>query len=207
MSHVWEETKTAFRYVNHKGKSLIGKDAESRLVAHHQEFFKEGEEDFIPLSDKDITPTQVDFIIPQAQDIPGEIGGKIPGIEAFHNPEKALSSLFAKIHFNTDQFVPKTKESLQNLHRLASYLKRHKNVYVFIAGHCDERASEQYNLALGTKRSNYIRKLLIKEGVDPNQLFTISYGKEKPIASGHDEKAWSKNRRVEFKIYEKKIAL
>ena len=86
---------------------------------------------------------------------------------------------------------------------MATYLKRHKNTYIFIEGHCDERASEAYNLSLGTRRANYIRNVLIKYGVNPQQIYTASYGKERPEELGHGQKVWAKNRRVAFKIYNK----
>ncbi len=71
---------------------------------------------------------------------------------------------------------------------------------VQIEGHCDERGSDEYNLALGERRAKSVEKYLLTLGVAANRLSTISYGKEKPAVQGHDEAAWSKNRRAEFKI-------
>ena len=71
---------------------------------------------------------------------------------------------------------------------------------VQIEGHCDERGSDEYNLALGERRAKSVEKYLLTLGVAANHLSTISYGKEKPAVQGHDEVAWSKNRRAEFKI-------
>ena len=82
-------------------------------------------------------------------------------------------------------------------------MKKNPNVYIFVSGHCDERASEAYNLALGTRRANTLRSLLVKKGVNPNHIYTISFGKEMPVDLGHTAEAWSKNRRVEFKIFQK----
>ncbi|MBI3236675.1 MAG: OmpA family protein, partial [Chlamydiales bacterium] len=87
---------------------------------------------------------------------------------------------------------------------MASYLKAHPNVYLFVTGHCDERGPEAYNLALGTRRANYVRGYLVKNGVDANRIHTVSYGKEKPCDLRHNAEGWSKNRRAEFKIYEKR---
>ena len=207
LSNAWENTKTAYRYLKQSGQTLVNSDAESRLVSSKQEFFGEEEYGFVPLSDTDMQSNYVDYTVPQAKEVPGEIGGDIPGIDAFSKPSRSQNAIFSTIHFNTDQHVPNTKESFGSLAKMASYLKKHPKAYIFVAGHCDERASEAYNLSLGTRRSNYIRNYLVKLGVHPDQLFTISYGKENPTAFGHSESMWSKNRRVEFKIYEKRTTL
>ena len=207
MVDFWDGMKTALRTLNYKSKTLFGSDVESRAIASRQEFFGELESDFIPLNDQDIKSQVIDLPHPQPKEVPGLPGGKIPGIEAFRDPNQALSNTFSKIYFNTDQHVPKTKEDLGKLHKIAAYLKKHKNTYIFIEGHCDQRASEAYNLSLGTRRCNHIRKMLIKEGVNPEQLYTISFGKEKPLDRHNNEQAWAKNRRVSFKIYEKRVTL
>ena len=207
LNNAWENTKTAFRYMKQGGKALINSEVESRLVSSKQEFYGEQEFGFVPLSSADMHSSFIDYAVPQAKDVPGEVGGAIPGIDAFKTPSKALASIFSTIYFNTDQHVPKSKESYQSLNRVANYLKKHPHSYIFIEGHCDQRASESYNQALGTRRSNYVRNYLIKQGVHPNQLFPISYGKERLISLGHSESSWSKNRRVQFKIYEKRSTL
>ena len=73
-------------------------------------------------------------------------------------------------------------------------------VKVQIEGHCDERGSIQYNLALGERRAKAVKNYLVALGVDANNLSTISHGKEREIASGHDEESWAKNRRANFVI-------
>lgn len=70
---------------------------------------------------------------------------------------------------------------------------------VQIAGHCDERGTQEYNLALGEKRALAVREYLIRRGVDPKRLFTISYGEEQPAAVGNTEEAYAQTRRVEFR--------
>jgi peptidoglycan-associated lipoprotein len=67
-----------------------------------------------------------------------------------------------------------------------------------IEGHCDERGTVEYNLALGDKRAKAAKDYLISLGVNPAQISTISYGKERPFDSGHSEEAWARNRRAEF---------
>jgi peptidoglycan-associated lipoprotein len=77
----------------------------------------------------------------------------------------------------------------------AHYLSQHPDVKVLVEGHCDDRGSELYNLALGVKRANTLRDALIQGGVDPNRIKTISYGKEKPFCSEENEDCWQQNRR------------
>jgi peptidoglycan-associated lipoprotein len=71
---------------------------------------------------------------------------------------------------------------------------------VTVEGHCDERGTNEYNLALGERRAAAAKQALIAEGVDAARLNTISYGEERPVDPGHDESAWSHNRRAEFKV-------
>lgn len=77
----------------------------------------------------------------------------------------------------------------------AHYLSQHPDVKVLVEGHCDDRGSELYNLALGVKRANTLRDALIQGGVDPSRIKTISYGKEKPFCSEENEDCWQQNRR------------
>jgi len=86
------------------------------------------------------------------------------------------------------------------LNNLANELKGNSVAVVQIEGHCDERGSIEYNLALGERRANSVKNYLTQMGVDGSRLTTISYGEEKPAADGHDESAWSKNRRAEFVV-------
>ncbi len=79
-----------------------------------------------------------------------------------------------------------------------SWLLSHSDVQVQIEGHCDERGTDEYNLALGDKRAQAVSDFLVSYGVAPDRLTTISYGEEKPTDMGHDESAWAKNRRAEF---------
>ena len=199
----WEETKSIGRHVARKGKLLWRGDVESRAIQDSDEFTGPVEEEFIPLHSDDLK-LQAGDQIAQAKATPGSPQSGIPGIESFRSPEAALAAIFRTLHFNTNEHVVRTKEDFATIDRIATYLKAHPNTYIFVAGHCDERASEAYNLALGTRRANTVRSLLVKRGVSPEQIFTISYGKEKPSALGHDAVAWAQNRRAEFKFYEKR---
>ncbi|GIX45065.1 MAG: hypothetical protein KatS3mg130_1473 [Candidatus Sumerlaea sp.] len=83
----------------------------------------------------------------------------------------------------------------------AQWLKANPGVHVQIEGHCDERGTPEYNYALGQRRADAARMFLVREGVEPGRLHTISYGAERPDDPGHDEMAWAKNRRVQFLVY------
>ena len=83
---------------------------------------------------------------------------------------------------------------------IAEWLNRNGHKQLLIEGHCDERGTSEYNLALGERRSLSVRKYLVGLGISPDRLHTISYGEEKPAVSGHDETAWAENRRAEFKV-------
>lgn len=91
-----------------------------------------------------------------------------------------------------------SSESQAKLNNLADHLQKNASVTVQIEGHCDERGTVQYNLALGERRALAVKGFLTNLGVGDNRITTISYGEEKPVDVGHDESAWSKNRRAEF---------
>jgi peptidoglycan-associated lipoprotein len=81
----------------------------------------------------------------------------------------------------------------------ARWLRANSDIQVWIEGHCDERGTSEYNLALGEKRSRAVRSYLVQSGIDGADLRTISYGEERPFALGHDESAWRLNRRAHFR--------
>ena len=90
-----------------------------------------------------------------------------------------------------------TSDGQTALTNSANWLKGDGKAYnVLIEGHCDERGTEQYNLALGDKRANIAKEYLATLGVDASRMRTVSYGEERPFDPGHDESAWSKNRRA-----------
>lgn len=81
-----------------------------------------------------------------------------------------------------------------------TWLRAHPAIRVRIDGHCDERGTADYNMALGERRAAAAREYLVSLGVDASRLQTISYGKERPFATGHDEAAWAQNRRAHFVV-------
>jgi len=82
----------------------------------------------------------------------------------------------------------------------ATWLKKNSQYNLLIEGHCDERGTEQYNLALGDRRANSAKDYIVALGVDASRLRTVSYGEERPFDPGHDEAAWAKNRRAHLVI-------
>ncbi|HTG81212.1 MAG TPA: peptidoglycan-associated lipoprotein Pal [Geobacteraceae bacterium] len=103
-----------------------------------------------------------------------------------------------RIQFDFDSYVL-SASARDTLSGNADYLlKKNLAVKVQIEGHCDERGSDEYNLALGEKRAKVALNYLVSLGVPAERLSFISYGKEKPLDPGHDEAAWAKNRRDEF---------
>ena len=101
------------------------------------------------------------------------------------------------ISFCSASLSSATKDKLR---AAATFLKAASSVEVQVEGHCDERGGVQYNLALGERRAKAVRNYLVALGVSGSRISTISFGKERPVAFGHDESAWSQNRRGNFVI-------
>lgn len=115
-------------------------------------------------------------------DAQGSDGGKIAGL--------------ASVHFDYDSSTLST-ESRRQLAENAEWIKTNKAT-VQVEGHCDNRGSAEYNLALGERRAKAVKNYLVSLGIDSKRMTIISYGEEKPIATGDSEEAFSKNRRVNF---------
>ena len=99
------------------------------------------------------------------------------------------------IYFDTDKYNIDDAD-MAALRAQAQWLLRYPNVRATIEGHCDERGTRDYNLALGERRANAAKNYLVGLGVSEDRLTTISYGKERPVALGSNEAAWAKNRRA-----------
>ena len=104
--------------------------------------------------------------------------------------------IWQDVHFAYDD-ASLGDESRQILSSTGSYMTKHPDK-VLVEGHCDERGSVEYNLALGERRAKSVRDYLVSYGIDGARISTVSYGKERPLDPGHDESAWSKNRRAHF---------
>lgn len=120
----------------------------------------------------------------------GQAGQAGPGSE-----QDLQKNVGDRIFFATDK-VEISAEGRKTLERQAEWLKRYPNVTVTIEGHCDERGTREYNLALGARRAAATKQALIVLGIPANRIQTISYGKERPAVAGSTESAWAQNRRA-----------
>ena len=109
----------------------------------------------------------------------------------------------ADIRFDFDKFNLKD-EARGILKNHAEWLNKNKDVMIVVEGHCDERGTAEYNLALGERRANAAAKFLVDMGIDAKRIKTLSYGEELPLDPGHNEEAWAKNRRAHFDASGKK---
>jgi peptidoglycan-associated lipoprotein len=135
--------------------------------------------------------------------LPGSTEGTGGGIPS--NPpgshagwiENASTFQADTVHFGYDSSVVRTEDK-SKIAAVADYLKSNSSDAVRVEGHCDERGTEEYNRALGERRALAIREVLAGLGIEPSRVDTVSYGKDRPVAPGHDEPAWKKNRRGVF---------
>jgi peptidoglycan-associated lipoprotein len=185
----WDQTPVASRFAS--SSTLWSKDAEGEFT------------EFVSLKDDDLSVQYTDGALAQPAYSPGETGSGLPSLDFFETPKNGLEKIFKNIYFSTDSFTIKEGDYLNLVSNMGTYLKDHPNLYIVIEGFCDERGAEAYNLSLGAKRANNVRQLLVKKGAHPEQIHTISYGKEQPVDIRHSQDAWAKNRRAEFKVYQK----
>jgi peptidoglycan-associated lipoprotein len=114
-------------------------------------------------------------------------------------PDLATVAGLQRINFAYDQHTL-SDQARDILAGNAAWLKANPGEKVVIEGHCDERGSDEYNLALGERRALAAQSYLVSLGIDATRLSTISYGEERPLAPGQSEEAWAQNRRAEFKV-------
>lgn len=120
---------------------------------------------------------------------PNAVGGPVPGTQ-----QDLVVNVGDRVFFGYDQF-DLTPEGQSTLNMQAEWMKRFPNVNVTIEGHCDERGTREYNLALGDKRANAVKNYMMALGVPASRINTISYGKERPAVMGSNPSAWAQNRR------------
>jgi peptidoglycan-associated lipoprotein len=106
---------------------------------------------------------------------------------------------FEDINFEYDQYRVLDRD-VGTLQTIAAWMAENPDSRVLIEGHCDERGTNEYNMALGEQRALAARRYLVSLGVDPDRLTTISYGEERPLAIGSNESAWAENRRAHFAV-------
>jgi peptidoglycan-associated lipoprotein len=125
---------------------------------------------------------------------------QLPSDEAIQSEDVAPDWLqFQTIYFEFDQ-SELSAEARSILSGHAQLLRKYPGVKILIEGHCDERGTIEYNLALGARRAQVVKQYLANSGISETRLATLSYGKERPLDLGHDEGAWIKNRRAVFVI-------
>lgn len=122
--------------------------------------------------------------------------------EEVKQEEKPVEIKLDQIYFDFDKYFLRS-DAKDALNRNAQALKDNPQVKIRIEGNCDERGTVEYNLALGEKRAKAAMDYLVNLGIDQSRITMISYGKERPLFPGHNEDAWSKNRRDDFVIVSK----
>lgn len=117
--------------------------------------------------------------------------------EALAMAEGRTSAGLAPIYFDFDMYNIRSDQP-SRLDQNAKWLKKNPTARIRIEGNCDERGSNEYNLALGERRANSAKDYLTNMGIAPERIETLSYGEERPLCPEHDEECWSKNRRADF---------
>lgn len=120
---------------------------------------------------------------------PAQPAGPVAGTE-----EDFVVNVGDRVFFDFDKY-DLDSQAQETLKKQAAWLKKYPNVAVTIEGHADERGTREYNLALGERRANAVKDYLSALGIARTRVNTISYGKERPVALGHNEEAWAQNRR------------
>jgi len=134
-------------------------------------------------------------VVEQAAPAPASAPVPVVAVDPLNDPSSILAKRSVYYAFDVDA-VPEADKPMLQAH--AKYLSEHPNRKVELSGNADERGSNEYNLALGQRRADGVKKLLELGGAQASQLTTVSYGEEKPKATGHDEASWAQNRRTDI---------
>jgi peptidoglycan-associated lipoprotein len=148
------------------------------------------DENAAPVEDKSATASQ------SGASTSGTTGSGVSGSSSSSNPLRDPSNILSKrsVYFDFDSYVVRDEfKPLVEAH--ARYLQSNRNARMTIQGNADERGSHEYNLALGQRRADAVKRMMTLIGATDGQVETVSFGKEKPRNSGHDEVAWAENRR------------
>ena len=124
-----------------------------------------------------------------------DAGGKMDVKSMLSDKNSPLSKRVFYFEFDSSELSTEDREAL-NAH--AEFLANHPEISVVMEGHADERGTREYNMALGERRAKAVMQLLVLQGASRDQLQSISFGEERPVALGHDESGWSVNRRAEL---------
>jgi len=148
------------------------------------------DENAAPVEDKSATASQ------SGASTSGTTGSGVSGSSSSSNPLRDPNNILSKrsVYFDFDSYVVRDEfKPLVEAH--ARYLQSNRNARMTIQGNADERGSHEYNLALGQRRADAVKRMMTLIGATDGQVETVSFGKEKPRNSGHDEVAWAENRR------------
>lgn len=147
------------------------------------------------------TTPKVSPTLPSEEKVIDQPYAKIETTE--EKPKYKEEEIFKDIYFDYDQYDirPDAKPILEGI---AAWLSKNPKIKLLIEGHCDERGTNEYNIALGDRRAKSARDFLIALGISTDRIEMISYGEEKPICTEHSEECWSKNRRAHFVILKEK---
>ena len=143
----------------------------------------------MPKPPETVVPDEPDFVEPTVTP------------ETFPSDIEELNRVAQSRGYIQDAFFEYNESTLSSeaqaaLSASADWLKKNEQYNLLVEGHCDERGTEQYNLALGDRRANTVKEYLTTLGVDAGRIRTVSYGEERPFDNGHDDAAWAKNRRA-----------
>ena len=136
---------------------------------------------------------------PEMRPAEGETPGGIPLVDQDRSKWRQDSEMFRTetVYFDFDSSAIKSSER-SKIETVASYLKGSSSAAIKVEGHCDERGTEEYNRSLGERRALAVREELVRLGIAPDRIDTISYGEDRPADPGHNEAAWKLNRRGVF---------
>lgn len=116
-------------------------------------------------------------------------------MSALDDPQSLLAIRIIYFEYDSSDIKPGDRETVE---AHAAYLVANPSTRITLEGHADERGSREYNLALGERRAQTVKRQMTLLGVSPSQIRTVSYGEERPVIDGHDDYSWSQNRRVEI---------
>ncbi len=167
---------------------------------HDPEGYPEGE---VPMDVSDAERAEIEAELERQRRIAAEDIDD-PDAEAVKAEKARIEKEEAKFQDSTVYFAfddsSLSAEARDILLAQARWLKANGDRTVIVEGHCDNRGTEEYNLALGSRRAQSVKDFLVNAGVAPSRIITISYGEERPAVRGNNEEAWSKNRRAEFRL-------
>lgn len=138
-------------------------------------------------------PVAPEAAAPAEQPAPAPAAAAAPGVAV---TEEKISQ-FDDVRFDFDKSAVK-EDGRKTCQVVADHMKKNPKAKLLIEGHCDERGTSEYNMALGDRRATAVMTYLVSLGIPKAALSTVSFGKEKPLDPGHDEEAWAKNRRAHF---------